>query len=116
MFAVNATVAPAAKFVPVMVNGTAVAACPTDVAGIAVTAILAIVGAPYTVKILPELLDASGLVTVTVRAPRVAPAVMVMLAVTEVALFQVVEFTVIPVPLNVVVAPVTKALPVITTL
>ena len=55
----------------------------------------------------------SLLFTVTFRAPVVAPAVMVTLAVSEVAELNVVEFTVIPVPENDTAAPDTKFVPVI---
>jgi hypothetical protein len=61
----------------------------------------------------PVATPASGLVTVTLRAPVVAPAVSVMFAVSEVELTNVVEFTVIPVPENAVVAPDWKPVPVI---
>ncbi len=55
----------------------------------------------------------SGLVTVTSRAPTVAPAAIEMFAVRLVALVKLVELTVMPVPENAAVAPVTKPVPVI---
>ena len=58
---------------------------------------------------------ASGLVTVTLRAPVVAEPKMVMLAVSEVALTKVVELTVIPVPEKEATAPETNPVPVIVT-
>ena len=54
----------------------------------------------------------SLLVTVMLRAPVVAPDAIVMLAVSDVALTNVVEFTVIPVPENATVAPDTNPVPV----
>jgi hypothetical protein len=72
------------------------------------------VGAAFTVKqFVHEPLPASGLVTVTLPAPVVAPAETVMLAVTEVEDTKVVEFTVIPDPENVAAAPLTNPVPVI---
>jgi hypothetical protein len=62
---------------------------------------------------LHEPVPASALVTVTSRAPVVAPAAMVMLAVTWVALLNVVELTVMPVPEKDAFAPLTKLVPVI---
>ena len=53
------------------------------------------VNTPIPVAVLP-----SPLVTVTLRAPVAAAAVIVMFAVSEVALTNVVEFTVIPGPEN----------------
>jgi hypothetical protein len=57
----------------------------------------------------------SGFVTVTFLAPVAAPAAMLMFAVSDVALTKVVELTVIPVPLKVAVAPLTKLVPVTVT-
>ena len=62
-----------------------------------------------------EPLPASGLVTVTLLAPVAAPEDTVTLAVSEVAETNVVEFTVIPVPENAALAPLTKPVPVIVT-
>jgi hypothetical protein len=59
-----------------------------------------------TVKQLAHVaLPASGFVTVTLRAPVVAPAATVMFAVTCVAETKVVEFTVMPVPEKVAARP-----------
>jgi hypothetical protein len=66
------------------------------------------VKAPFAVTVPP-----SVLVIVRFRADTVALGAMVTLAVSEVALLKVVEFTVIPVPLKVTAAPVTKPVPVI---
>ena len=62
-----------------------------------------------------EPLPASGLVTVTLPAPVAAPEDTVTLAVSEVAETNVVEFTVIPVPENAALAPLTNPVPVIVT-
>jgi hypothetical protein len=71
------------------------------------------VGLAFTVKqLLHEPLPASGFVTVTLPAPVVAPAETVMLAVSEVADTKVVEFTVIPDPVNVAAALDTNPVPV----
>ena len=69
-----------------------------------------------TVKMpVPVPVPASGLVTVTLRAPVVALPAIVMFAVSEVELTKVVELTVIPVPEKLAVshAPLTKPVPVI---
>jgi hypothetical protein len=74
------------------------------------------VGAALTVKTpVPVPTPASPLVSVTLRVPVVAAPEIVMLAVTEVELTKVVEFTVIPVPENEAAsgAPETKFVPVI---
>ena len=54
----------------------------------------------------------SGLVTVRLRRPVAAPAAIVAFTVSDVALFHVVEFTVMPVPENAAMAPFTKPVPV----
>jgi hypothetical protein len=75
------------------------------------------VGAALTVNtFVPVPAPASGLVTVTLRVPVVAPDAIVMFAVSDVALTNVVELTVIPVPENDADAPLTKPVPVIVTL
>ena len=58
---------------------------------------------------------ASGLVTVTVRAPVVAIDAIVMFAVSWVALTNVVELTVIPAPKDAARPPLTKLVPLIVT-
>jgi hypothetical protein len=58
----------------------------------------------------------SGFVTVTLPAPVVAPEAIVMFAVKDVALLNVVELTVIPAPENDADAPLTKFVPLIVTL
>jgi hypothetical protein len=71
------------------------------------------VGAGATVKQFEhEPAPVSGFVTVMLRAPVVAPAVIVMLTVIWVLLLKVVELTVIPVPENVATAPTAKLVPV----
>jgi hypothetical protein len=75
------------------------------------------VGTPLTVKTLVAVpVPASGLVTVKLRSPVVALELIVMLAVSCVALRKVVELTVICVPENALVAPLAKPVPVIVTL
>ena len=70
------------------------------------------VGAAFTVKHPVHVaLPASEFVTVTFRAPVVAPAVIVMFAVTCVAETNVVEFTVMPVPEKVAAAPLANPVP-----
>ena len=105
---------PAALTKPVPVIATfCVAPCPRD-AGLADVT----VGPVFTVNLeLPVPDPVSGFVTVTLRAPVVAFAAIVMLAVTWVALFHVVEFTVMPVPENDAAnpAPLMKPVPVIAT-
>jgi len=54
---------------------------------------------------------ASGLVTVTLRTPVVAPLAIVMFAVNDVEVLNVVELTVMPVPENVALAPLTNPVP-----
>ena len=74
----------------------------------------ATVGAALIVKTpVPVPTPASGLVTVMLPVPVGAPCETVMLAVSEVALPNVVELTVIPVPEKVAAAPVTNPVPVI---
>ena len=69
------------------------------------------VGPALTVKALAsDPLPASGLVTVTARAPVAAPEAIVTLALSSVALSNVVELTVMPAP-NEAVAPLTKFVP-----
>ncbi len=105
----NAAVAPETKPVPVIVMFWLVAPWARELGLVEET-----VGPLLTVKTLePVPTPASGLVTVTLRAPVVAFAATVMLAVNEVALTNVVELTVIPVPENAAVAPETKPVPVI---
>jgi hypothetical protein len=71
---------------------------------------------PVTVKTpMPVPADESGLVTVMLRAPTVALAAIVTVAVSLVALTYADELTVIPVPENVATAPEAKPLPVIIT-
>ena len=77
-----------------------------------------IVGPALTVKApVPVALVVSGFVTVTLRAPVVAPEAIVMFAVTSVALTNVVELTVMPVPENEAAspAPLSKFVPLIPT-
>jgi hypothetical protein len=69
------------------------------------------VNAPVAVALPP-----SGLVTVTLPAPSAAPVAIEMFAVSDVALLNVVEFTVIAALENVTAAPETNPLPVIATL
>ena len=72
------------------------------------------VGAALTVKAFDsEPAPSSGLVTVTVRAPVLADAVMLMLAVSSVEEMKLVELTVMPAPENVTAAPLTKPVPLI---
>jgi hypothetical protein len=105
----NVAAAPDTNPVPVIVMSWLVAPCPRDAGLVDVT-----VGAALTVKTLaPVPTPASGFVTVTSRAPVVAFEATVMLAVSEVALTNVVEFTVMPVPENVAAAPETNPVPVI---
>ncbi len=73
------------------------------------------VSAGVTVKMpVPTPMPPSGLVTVMSRRPTVAPTARVMFAVTWVALVNVVELTVMPVPENVAAAPLAKPVPAIT--
>jgi len=66
-----------------------------------------------TVKIEPLVeLPASGFVTVMVLEPTVAPPAIVTFTVSVVEFTKVVELTVMPVPEKVVVAPLTKPVPV----
>ena len=72
------------------------------------------VGAAFTVNALDAvMLPASGFVIVRLRAPVLAPPLIVTFAVMCVASVNVVLLTVIPVPLNVTVAPLTKPVPTI---
>jgi hypothetical protein len=104
--------APVTKFVPVIVTLKLVAPWSPELGLVEVT-----VGAALTVNTpVPVPTPPSGLVTVTLRAPVVAPAAIAMFAVSCVALTNVVELTVIPVPENDADAPVTKFVPVIVTL
>src|SRR5437764_8659851 len=107
----NVAVAPFTNPVPAMVMLWLVAPWPRELGLVEVT-----VGAASTVKIPVPVAEAlSGFVTVTLRDPVVAPDAMVMLTVSEVELLKVVELTVIPVPENEAVAPLTKLVPVIVT-
>src|SRR4051794_41139692 len=72
------------------------------------------VGSASTVNVTCPL-PLSGLVTVIVRLPIGAPAAIVMLMSISLGPTNIVLFTLIPVPENVTVAPLTKLLPVITT-
>jgi hypothetical protein len=105
----NDTVAPLTKFVPVTVPSPGPAPWEPELGFIEV-----VVGPVLTVKHpVHDALPVSGFVTVTLRAPVVAPVVIVMLTVTWVALLNVVELTVMPVPENEAVAPLWKPVPVI---
>src|SRR6266542_1706936 len=106
----NDTVAPLTKFAPATVPSPGPAPWEPEDGFIEV-----VVGPVLTVKHpVHDALPVSVLVTVTSRAPVVAPPAMVMLAVTWVALLKVVELTVMPVPENDAFAPLTKFVPVIT--
>jgi hypothetical protein len=61
--------------------------------------------------LVPVPTPASELVTVRLRAPVAAEGSMLMFPVSEVALLNVTELTVMPVPENVTVAPLTKPVP-----
>ena len=103
------TVAPLTNPVPMMLNDTVwplVTICCSVEFGVV------IVGAALTVK-QPEHepKPASGFVTVTFRAPVVAPAAIVMFAVTCVAETNVVELTVMPLPEKVAAAPLANPVP-----
>jgi hypothetical protein len=107
----NDTVAPETKPVPVIVMFWLVAPWPREAGLVEVT-----VGAAFTVKRpVPVAVLRSPLVTVTFRAPTVAPAASETLTLNEVALTNVVELTVIPVPENATArdAPLMKPVPVI---
>ena len=83
------------------------APCPRELGLVEVT-----VGPALTVNTpVPVAAVSSGLVTVTLRTPVVAPAAIVMFAVSWVALTKVVELTVIPVPEKLAAAPLTKLVP-----
>src|SRR6266511_978776 len=106
----NEALAPLWKPVPVIAMSWLIAPWPRELGLVEVT-----VGRALTVKHpVHDPVPASVLVTVTSRAPVVAPPAMVMLAVTWVALLKVVELTVMPVPENDAFAPLTKFVPVIT--
>jgi hypothetical protein len=107
----NETVAPLAKLVPFTVTFWVVP-CATDDGLTEVT-----VGPLFTVKQPEQVAGAepSLFVTLTLRAPVVAPELMVMLAVRWLEFTKVVEFTVIPVPENDAAAPFTKLVPVTVT-
>jgi hypothetical protein len=93
-----------------VVNATPAAAPAGDVWKASLT------GTALTVNPLVSVtVPASGLVTVTSRAPATAFAAMVTLAVSDVAVLKVVEFTVIPEPENDTIAPDTNPLPVTVT-
>jgi hypothetical protein len=107
----NDAVAPDANPVPVIVTFWLVAPWPREAGLVDVTA-----GAALTVnRFVPVATLPSGLVTVTFRVPVVAFPATVMLAVSEVELTNVVEFTVIPVPENETASPepLSKLVPVI---
>ena len=72
------------------------------------------VNEPLTVKMpVPTPVPPSGFVTVMSRVPTVAPTESVMFAVTCVMLLKVIELTVMPVPENETMAPLTKPPPAI---
>ena len=93
----NATVAPDWKPVPARLTFWFVAPRPRELGFVDVG-----FGRAVTVKQLVHVAEATGagFVTVTLRSPRVAPAVSVMFAVSCVALTFVTELTVMPVPEN----------------
>jgi hypothetical protein len=104
------TVAPLTNPVPVMITFVVVL-CVTET-GLAVLGDVT-VGAAFTVKqFVQEPTPASGFVTVAFPAPVVAFPATVMFAVSDVAETNDVEFTVIPKPENVAVAPFTNPVPV----
>jgi len=101
-------VAPLTNPVPVTVKLWLTAPASLDVGETAVT-----VGAALTVKIEPLVaLPASGFVTVMVLVPTVALPPIVTLTVSDVALLNVVELTVMPLVEKAVVAPLWKPVPV----
>jgi hypothetical protein len=103
----KATVAPLAKPLPVIVMAWLVAPWPRLLGLVAVT-----VGPVLTVNMLvPVPTPASELMTVRLRAPVAADGAMLMFPVSEVALLNVTELTVMPVPENVTFAPLTKPVP-----
>jgi hypothetical protein len=105
----NTTVAPLAKPVPVIV--TVVGPVPW---AIAFSDVEVTVGPALTVNMpVPVPAPPSGFVTVTSRTPVAAPDAIVMPAVNCVALTKLVLFTVMPVPLKLAVAPLTKPVPLI---
>ena len=109
--AVSVTTAPETKPVPVMVTERPVMFLVWVEGETVVT-----VGSAFTVNVAePVAATPSPLVTVTVRAPVAAAPVMLMFALTVVALTQVVEFTVMPAPENAAAsgAPLMKPVPVI---
>jgi hypothetical protein len=104
---------PLMKPVPVIVMAWLLAPCPREL-GLNEE----IVGAALTVNALALAMLPSPLVTVTVRRPMVAVEEIVMFAVTEVALTNVVELTVTPAPPNDAASagPLSKFVPLIVTL
>jgi hypothetical protein len=107
----NDAAAPFSKLVPLIVMFWLVEPCPRELGLVDVT-----VGAAFTLNTFdPVALVWSGFVTVTLPAPRVAPALIEMVTVSEVVLLKVVEFMVIPDPENAGVAPLTKLVPLIVT-
>jgi hypothetical protein len=104
-----ARAAPLSKLVPVIVIVWLLAPCPRELGLVEVTA-----GAGLTVnRDVPVATSPSGLVTETLRDPVAALPEIVMLAVSEVELTKLTEFTVMPEPENPTVAPETKLVPVI---
>jgi hypothetical protein len=105
----NATDAPLTKFVPVIVTLKAVAPLSPALGLVEVT-----LGPALTVNTpVPVATEWSALVTVTLLAPVVAPAAIVMFAVNDVALTYVVELTATPAAENDTDAPLSKFVPVI---
>jgi hypothetical protein len=105
----NVTAAPLTKPVPTIVRFWLVAPWPRLVGDTDVN-----VGAVFTVNaLLPVMFPWSGFVMIRLRAEAVAEPLMVTFAVRDVELLNVVEFTVMPVPLKVTAAPLTKPVPTI---
>ncbi len=102
-------VAPLVKPLPLIATVWATAPWPRELGLVLVT-----VGAAVIVKALAEPVPPSALVTETVRAPVLAPASIVMLAVSSVEDLSVVELTVTPAPKEAV-APLVKPEPLIAT-
>ena len=108
----NAALAPLTKPVPVIVMFWLLAPCPRELGLVELT-----VGPALTVKTLvPVPAPASGLVTVTSRAPVLAFEAIVMFAVRWLESTKLVELTVMPVPENETLAPLAKPVPLIVTL